>query len=329
MTTKIFTKTNNSIIIDHKLITPPVNNKKKKIFLNILVFIGLFITIIYIQVTNNGNSKKSLKVSPTPAITRKFVTMPVPKNAISLSEISNEDNNNKKVIWDFIKNNYQVQSENSFGSFPILLTDGENNLSLSGFNISVKDIDNGDQRVNEVKKIEKQITDLGFKNINTEKNLIYGFDSFGSDIFFKEDQIFRVFYFAENCNEDSYGGCGIKIDYYNNVEKQISSLLNIINMLGNRKKEILTLMKEGFYIKTGDIYKINNYLVIKYIKKAGGELYTIIAKLNQKGLYDILGNENFMLDNGETLPPEVDCTLMSGVELLDNVYNTCIKFYDH
>lgn len=315
-----------------KSIKKKTNIKKNKyLFLILIIVLLLIISLICLY----RNDKKSFSQpiqsnNPEAKITgaweQPVIQIPVSKNATSLFEISTESED-KKTIWNFIKNNYELQNnvnKNGESFVPFIIKDYKSKfkVNLTGLDITSTDIKNGSKRLNTAKQIEDLIISLGYKQIKIGDKtdsfeIVDTYENMNRTIFLKGDQIFSVYYTQGNFEEGDYGGCYIRVSYFNNIEKQISSQLNILNKLTNNSEGIIGGLLNGNYIDLPYFgKKINDYIIF-YISN-DSDIFLVLAKKNKDDFYEIIIEQTYdgkVFDyESLNIPKDVLCTYFNMID---------------
>lgn len=251
-------------------------NKKNKTSPSTVVLILslLFIILIFIKTLIYLNHSKTFTPSNQPTYSQSKST--------PLFELSSQTENQKK-IWDYLKSKYPIMKDNGsedMPSFEMLLIrylDNKITANLSGYVILTADIESGSERFKATKEIEQQIYNLGFKKVNKKNPIInkatlVRVNHDVDEYYYLSNQIFRVYSQKGDCGQIEWGGCYVRVEYFNNIDNQLESqtklLTQIINNKSNDKKyKDLLISQDGpeynWYIdfpseskKNGDEIKI-------------------------------------------------------------------------
>jgi hypothetical protein len=325
---------------------------KKKIFLVIsIIFVLLVGGCVFVykndQKLNNQNyyNPEEKDISKNNFISTESTIEPtaslkfsIPKTAIPLFEESTESKD-QKTVWSFLKEKYEIEEERQNKNFAGNIVKGNNsdfNISLSGLDITTSDIQSGVERLDIIKQIEDKILNLGYKKINVgdKTNLFKLVDiseNSSDNIFINGDQLFSVYSQDGDCEEAKFGGCYILISYQNNIEKQISSQLNILTKLAADGTGLVSsLIKYGYIANVSESKKIGEYIVF-YFGKYNSDGTLILAKENRNGGLDRIldsdrdGLNSTFIDDKimSQIPDDVLCTYLFYLQNSD--YNQIIS----
>lgn len=299
--------------------------KNKYLFLILITILLVIITLIFLY-KNDKNSfsqpSENYSGNLTKAPTQIPFLIPISKKVTPLFEIST-DSQDKNTIWSFVRENYELQDNvykngESFVPFIIKNDKSKPKINLIGFDTTTADIQSGSKRLIAAKKIENLIISLGYKQIKIGDKtdsfeIVDTYENMNRTIFLKEDQIFSVYYQQGNCEEVTFGGCYIRVSYFNNIEKQILSQLEVLNnLIGFVFDEDISSSFPFRYIEnfpTGK--KINEYIVFLF-GKYNSDATLILAKEKDNGSLEIV-LDGYKLDTTKfsEIPKDVLCTFFS------------------
>lgn len=249
------------------------------------------------------------------------------KNAVPFFEESFKNEEQEK-IWNFIRNNTLPsnninRTDNNFVPLVIKSNKSEYNINLSGFDIYTGIYQKGVERLDLVNKIGNFLINLGYKKMEDGSKtdlyeLVETYENKG-DFFIKGDQLVRIYYQNDDCYEDMYGGCYIRLTYVNNIEKQIDSQSNILNKLIDNNGSIglffsrtaaSSLINGGYLIDGFELDK--NYAYIR-VGKYNSDYEGCLFKINSQGKFEIalpewdLNNSFITLSEKGVYPKEILC----------------------
>lgn len=285
-------------------------NKKIASFLVTILIILILVAVVYLFKAkkqdlstsdrsiyyNSGYSSVS-EETPNSFDSSYFVFLEPFPNSTPVFELSKESAD-KKNIWNFIKNNFKLTSESTINEdivagLPFIVKNNQSKyrFNISGFFIGVDEIQSGQERISAVKKIEQEIINLGYKSeLKNNEFEIVGEDSFYTEFFIKGDQAFSLFYNQDDC-AGQWGGCGISINYSNNINQQIKSQQIIFNKLSSSISTHPTLnelIKYNAYFENNQ----NSITIDKYkifiIGHYNSDVWTFLTEEKEDGALDII-----------------------------------------
>lgn len=249
------------------------------------------------------------------------------KNAVPFFEKSFKNEEQEK-IWDFIRNNSSLSNntnnnDDNFVPLVIKSNKSEYNINLFGFDISTGIYQKGTERLEFVNKIGNFLINLGYNKIENDSKtnlyeLVKTYENKG-DFFIKGDQLVRIYYQNDDCYEDMYGGCFIRLTYVNNIEKQIDSQSNILNKLIDNNGSVglffnrnaaSSLINGGYLIDGFELDK--NYAYIR-VGKYNSDYEVCLFKINSQGKFELvlsewdLDNSFITLSENGVHPKEILC----------------------